>query len=396
MRERLRSITPNLAFFLLGIAFLGMAGGMFETTFNNFVHDAFSLDADRRGFLEFPRELPGFLTALFAGLLFFLPETRIGAVCGLMVGAGMFGLAFCGQSWNAMLLFTIVWSIGMHLLMPISSSVGMALATGGRKGRRLGQVRGVSIASSIIGCALVWWVMRDGRTPNYRLIFIMGGTAATLAGVALMFIRMPDAHLERPKFVWNNRYWLYYVLSFLFGARKQIFITFGPWVLVKIFHQPVVIFAKLWMVAAVLGIAFQPLLGRAIDRLGERFVLMTDSVCIFLVCAGYGFAHLLHREAAALGLLYVCFVADQLLFGVNMARDTYLSKIAVRPEDVAPTLSFGITLNHAVSMSIPSLGGLMWMRYGHSSVFLGAAVIAVVMLFFTSQVRVPASAPAQG
>ena len=388
LAARLRGLAPNLAFFLAAMAFCGITGGVFDTTFNNYVNDTFNLGADARGFLEFPRELPGFLTAVFAGALFFLPETRIGAACGAVVGAGMLGLAFWGGRWSAMLVGTILWSTGTHLLMPIRSSIGMALATEGQKGRRLGQIQGVSIAAGIVGCALVWGVMRNGAR-DYRLIFALAGVAALLGGGCMLFMRLPGAHLQRPKFVWNNRYWVYYVLAFLFGARKQIFITFGPWVLVRIFHQPVVIFAKLWIAAAVLGIVFQPLLGRAIDHFGERRVLMVDSVCVFLVCIGYGFAHRLGNPTAALWLLYACFVGDQLLFGVNMARDTYLAKIAVEPEHVAPTLSLGITINHAVSMSVPSLGGLAWMRYGHSSVFVGTAGIAVLMFVFSSRVRTP-------
>ncbi|NLF38385.1 MFS transporter [bacterium] len=381
----------NLALFLTGMALLGIAGGVFETTFNNYLSDVFNLSADARGFLEFPRELPGFLTALFAGALFFLPETHIAAASALAVGAGMIGIALCGPSWYAMLAFMTLWSTGVHLSMPVRSSLGMELARGERRGKRLGEISSTAIAASMVGCAVVWVAMKHLHA-SYGAIFGVGGVAALIAGIVLARMRMPGAHLRRPKFVWHREYWLYYVLAFLFGARKQIFITFGPWVLVRIFHQPAYIFAQLWIVSAVLGIVFQPLLGRAIDHFGERSVLIVDSMLIFLVCAGYGFSHLIGNQTFALWLLYACYVGDQLLFGVNMARDTYLAKIAVRQEHVAPTLSLGVTINHAVSMSIPALGGLMWMRYGHSSVFLGAAAVAVVMLFFSMAVRVPAPA----
>jgi len=372
------------------MALLGVSGGMMETTFNNYVSDTFNLGADARGILEFPRELPGFLTALFAGLLFFLAETRIAGFSALGVGLGMLGLAFIGPHWAGMLLFLTLWSTGAHLMMPVRSSIAMELATTTQRGRRLGQISATAIAASIVGCAIVWVTMR-WLQASYRLIFALGGLAAIAASVFLFAMRLPNAHLERPKFIWNHRYWLYYMLAFLFGARKQVFITFGPWVLIRIFHQPAWIFAQLWIVAAVLGVFFQPALGRAIDHFGERAVLLTDSVLILLVCLGYGFAHCLPNPIIALGLLYVCFVADNLLFGVNMARDTYLSKIILQKDHLAPTLSLGITINHLVSMSIPTLGGLMWIRYGHSSVFLATAVIAILMGLFSALVRIPSS-----
>jgi len=381
-------MNPQLKLFLLGMGLLGMSSGIFETTFNNFLHDKFNLTADTRGFLEFPRELPGFLTALFAGLLFFAPETWIAGLSALMIGVGMLGLAFWGDSWIAMLCFMTLWSVGTHLVMPVRSSIGMELAkSNAEKGQRLGQIQGVGIAAAIVGCGVVWLAMQYIKT-GYGAIFFIGGFVSLVGAVALFAMRMPGAHLQRPKFVWNRHYWLYYVLSLLFGARKQVFITFGPWVLVKVFNQPVWIFAQLWIAASVLGIVFQPALGRAIDRFGERAVLMVDGVLTFAVCIGYGFAHLLPNPTAALWLLYACFVGDQLLFGTGMARDTYLSKIALKPEHVAPTLSMGVSINHIVSMSMPALGGLMWMRYGHPSVFVAAAGIAVLMLIFAGLVRI--------
>ena len=387
LRTRVLGLDRQLKLFLLGILFMGIAGGIFETTFNNFLSDTFQIGADARGYLEFPRELPGFLTALFAGMLFFLPETRIAAVSALAVGAGMLGLAAWGDSWSPMLVMMVLWSTGMHLLMPIRSSISMHLAQKGRHGRRLGQVYGVGIAATLIGCSLVWITMKH-LDSDYRITFVAGGIVALIAAVFFAFMKLPGAHIARPKFVWRREYRLYYLLALLFGARKQIFITFGPWVLVRVFDQPAYVIAQLWIAAAVLGIFVQPALGRLIDHYGERRILLLDSLAVFFVCIGYGYAHLTGSRLGSLWVLYVCYVADHLLFGVNMARTTYLSRIAVRPEDVAPTLSLGITINHAVSMSIPALGGWIWLQYGHSAVFQAAAVVAVLMGL--ASLRVPA------
>jgi MFS family permease len=385
-RTRIRNAHRNLLLFAAGAALMGFAGSMFDSTFNNFLSDTFNITAETRGFLEFPRELPGFLTALLAGLLFFTSETNIAGIAALCLGAGMIGVAVWGGTWPAMVALMTVWSVGSHLIMPVRSSIGMDLAHDGRKGRRLGQIQGASIAASVLGCALVWGTL-DLMPKNYRLVYVIGGAVAVGAAAVFFTMRMPGARLSRPKFVFRREYWLYYLLAFFFGARKQIFITFGPWVLVRIFHQEAVIFAKLLIAGAILGVLFQPALGRAIDRFGERKVLMTDSLLILGICLGYGFANRFGDERLALWLLYACFVADQLLFGVNMARDTYMSKIALKPEHVGPSLSLGVTINHAVSMSVPSLGGLIWVRFGYQWVFVGAACVAVLMLIFTSRIR---------
>ncbi|MBI3985918.1 MAG: MFS transporter [Lentisphaerae bacterium] len=390
LHDRVRNLNPQLQLFLAGVGLMAIASGIFETTLNNFLNDTFALGADARGFLEFPRELPGFLTALFVGLLFFLPETLIAALSAFALGAGMLGIALWGTNWSVMLVFLTLWSVGVHLIMPVRSSISMDLAEVNRKGRRLGQIQGAGIAAGIIGCGLVWLILWK-NPANYSLIFIIGGAAAMLAGFFFLAMRLPGHHLKRPKFIWRREYSLYYTLSFFFGARKQIFLTFAPWVLVKIFNQPATIFAQLYIVASLLGIALQPMLGKAIDRFGERRVLMLDAVGVALVCAGYGTAHLLGQPRLALWILYACMVGDQLLFGTGMARDTYLSKIVLKPEHLNPTLSLGVTINHAVSMSIPAVGGLMWEYWGHGTVFAGAAGIALLMLFVAARLKVPAS-----
>lgn len=388
-------MNPQLKLLLLGMLGLGIAGGIFETTFNNFLKDVFDLSAQDRGFLEFPRELPGFLTALFIGALFFLPETVVAGLAATGIALGMFGLAIWGTNWTLMLCCMILWSTGTHLMMPVQASIGMDLAHKARRAQRLGEIGAVRTAATMIGCLLVLALL-EYLSFDYTATFLVGGMAALGAATVLFLMRLPGAHLKRPRFVWHNKYWLFYVLCFLFGARKQLFITFGPWVLIKVFDQPASTIAKLWIAAAILGIYLHPRIGRLIDRFGERKLLVIDSLLVVSVCAGYGCSHLIGEPRIALWLLYVCYIGDHLLFGIGTARSTYLSKIAERPEHVSPTLSLGITINHAVSMCVPLLGGLIWDAYGHSYVFLFATGIAVFMCVFSAMIRVPRGAGSYG
>ena len=225
---------------------------------------------------------------------------------------------------------------------------------------------------------------------GYDRAFLVAGIAALAAAGVFFMMRLPGAHLQRPKFVWNKKYKLYYVLAILFGARKQVFMTFGPWVLIRVFEQPATIFAQLWIIGAVLGLFFQPALGKMIDRFGERIILIADSLCVLVVCVGYGYASNLPDRRLALWLLCSCYIFDQLLFGVNMARSTYLAKIVESPTHIAPTLSLGISMDHLVSMSVPIAGGYIWALYGHAAVFMAAAGVALLMLFFSTFIRLPA------
>jgi len=187
----------------------------------------------------------------------------------------------------------------------------------------------------------------------------------------------------------HREYRLYYWLAILFGTRKQIFLTFAPWVLVTIYDQPTTMLATLFILGGIAGILFQPLLGKTIDRLGERAVLAMEAAVLILVCIGYGFAKFILAEKSAFLLVAVCFILDQLLMSVSMARATYLKKIAVHPDHITPTLTMAVTIDHACSILVAILGGLIWKFAGYQYVFLLGSAIAVANLISALQIRIP-------
>ncbi len=383
-----RNLRREIAIFLVVAAALGVTSGIFETTFNNFLSDTFTLSAEARGWLEFPREFPGFLVTAVGGALFFLSEGRLGIVAALGVAVGVLGLAFVGDRFTLMVLFMFIWSAGAHLMMPVSNTIALSLADSRNRAARLGQIGAVSMGATILGAGIVWTGLEYIHL-SYRAMFLIAMCGALTAAVFVSFLKpLPRRSGARPKLVIKRRYSLFYIMYAIAGARKQIFITFGPWVLIKVFGEPAPTIAKLWIVSSAIGIFLQPQLGKLIDRVGERAILMADGIILIAVCMGYGFAEHLPL-AHPVRLVYACYVLDNLLFANYMARSTYLDKIAEHPADVHASLSLGITIDHAVSMSIPTLGGFVWKSTSYSNVFLGAAVIAIMSFIAASFIRVP-------
>jgi predicted MFS family arabinose efflux permease len=146
--------------------------------------------------------------------------------------------------------------------------------------------------------------------------------------------------------------------------------------------------ATLMTVGGVIGIFFNLLLGRAIDRLGERFILMSEAIVLVFVCIGYGFSRVFLPEKPAFLLAAGCFITDQLLMSAGMARATYLKKIALRPEDVNQTLSMGVSIDHIFSITLALLSGYIWKALGYQYVFLLGSVIAVANLFAASRIKI--------
>ncbi|MEI6845907.1 MAG: MFS transporter, partial [Candidatus Firestonebacteria bacterium] len=182
----------------------------------------------------------------------------------------------------------------------------------------------------------------------------------------------------------------YYWLTVLYGTRKQIFLTFAPWVLVSVFLQKVQVIAILLLIAGVIGIGFKPLLGYLIDKLGEKIIIVTEGILLIGVCIGYGFSREWFSGTTALYLTFACFIADGLLMSVNMARATYMKKIALNRAELTSTLTMGTTIDHVFSISVALIGGIIWSTSGYKYIFLLGAVIAATSAVSAMFLKIPA------
>ena len=368
----------QIALFFAAVICFAASMGINDSIFNNFLSDTFNPSATVRGWLEFPREFPGFAVVVMAGILWYLPVTKLGFVGSSLLVVGLVSLGIFGTSWNPMLLGMMIASAGHHLMVPVSSSIALATCNSSNRGFRLGILRATMTLGLILGAGLVWLVF-DTTNPQYRLGFFCAAFAAAVAGIIYGMMHIPRLHRSRAKFVIRRKYSLYYGLELLFGARKQIFLTFGMWVLIRIYEQPASAIAALLVSASLIGLGFKPLAGLAIDRFGERAVLVVDAAILAAVCIGYGYAGHIAGPDAALTIVKVCFISDNLLFSMGAARTTYLSRLTDSHEEIISTLAMGVSINHIASMLIPAVAGYIWVVYGFERVFLGAACLAVVI-----------------
>jgi predicted MFS family arabinose efflux permease len=300
-------------------------------------------------------------------------------------------LGFASTSYRMMLPWLFILSLGQHLYMPIASTIGMELAHEGQDGRRLGQLNAIRNFAAIIGSFIVFLGFKYlGFTFQHTFAL---ASFLLIVAAALLFAMKPERVAEKRRFLqFHKEYRLYYTLNVISGARKQIFITFAPWVLVNVLGQPTQIMATLFTIGGVIGILFQPLLGWTIDKMGERFVLAAEAVILVFVCIGYGFSKFMFSANLAFYLVCLCFLVDQMIFSVSMARATYLKKISKQPDHIQPALSAAVTIDHVFSISSALVGGVIWNAFGFQYVFLFGAVIAIINFFTALQVRLPMKA----
>jgi predicted MFS family arabinose efflux permease len=281
-----------------------------------------------------------------------------------------------------------VWSLGDHIIFAVEGPIGLKLATGGQEGRRLGQFGGARNLGTILGVGVIF-VLARLFGDRFSLFYAVAAGAALVAGILYAGLTVGRGDAPSRRMVFKKRYRLFYAISALFGIRKQIFLAFGAWVLVEIHGVSVGTIALLYFIAATIGVIMRPLLGEVIDWLGERTVLAVDEVLLLAICLTYAFAGDLLAGQAVLLALYGAYILDMVLFALRVARTTYLKKIAEDPSDITPTISAGITIDHAVAMTLPVLSGYIWEAYGFRWVFILAGAIACVGFFVCLRIRTP-------
>lgn len=365
----------NRDFALLAVAVfaVGTFFGVQLTLFNNFIVERLGIEADELGYVEALREVPGFLNVLFIALMVRFAPPRVAGIALILMGAGFVAYARVDTVW-ALGVFSLVWSLGFHAWLPLEQSMALAYAPGGAKGRWLGQLRSVSSIAWLgaIGvCMLILPLVR------YEGLFILAGATTALGGCALFFIRPRPLSADK-RFVFKKEYSLYYALNFLQGCRKQMFITFAIFALVKIHGMPVETTMALVFVNQLLITLTASWVGRLVDRYGERRMLSASYIGLFFVFMGYALID--HRPT-----LYVLYCIDNLIFFGGIALTTYLHKIA--PEDeLKPTLSMGVTMNHVAAVLAPLVGGIIWKLFGYEVIFVSGAVLALLSLIVSQWV----------
>jgi len=373
--------------FLTSIAMAAAASGIFFATVNNYLYEIYKVDAEGRGFLEFFREMPGVLTVLFLAAIVVVREKHIMIASALLISAAILGMAAIPSEYIAVVMLMFIWSIGAHINLVLHHSYGVALSSTAERGKLFGALGGMRGVGQVMGTAVVWLGM-GYLGLGFTGVFIAAAIFSLLAATGYGFLR-PRAHTarRRRRLVFKKDYWLFYLLAVLFGLRKQIFLVFGPWVLVRLFSLRASDIGLLMFLAAGVGIFVKPMLGKFIDKFGERRVLAADACALLVVCAGYGLVPLYLSPAIAIPILYALYIADDILFSLRAAHTTYLSKIAHNHDELTSTISVSFAIEHVVSMTGPIFAGIVWMTFGFSWVFAIAAGVAVLM--FIAALNIP-------
>jgi len=350
---------------------------------NNFLVEEIRATGIQAGMLEAVRESCGIAAFAVLALIAGLAEPIIAFIV-LLVFAG--GLAAYGvaPSYAWVVGLSLVWSMGLHVWMPLPNSMALALAEEGRAGARLGQVAAAGSIGSGIGLAAAFSLHWAG-VPIRPLYFLAGG-AAVMGAVACLFIPR-RLKTPGPRFVFKRAYGVYYLMAFFEGWRKQVALCFAGFLLVKSQHASLSEMLLLWGAIQCVGYFTARPVGRLIDRIGERPVLaFYYTVLIGLFC-GYAFVTTKY-------LLYAIFLFDGFLGVCTTAFSTYVGRLAPKSEHTA-VFSMGVAMNHIAAVSMPLVGGILWKTLGYQWAFLVGIPAALASLALVSRLPKRATAAAE-
>ena len=377
----------DFTFFIFVSIASGIASGIYSTVFNNYLKQTYNISDLQRGSLEFPREMPGALIMIILALLAFMGDVRI-AMLGMVAAAlGALGLGLSTGNYYLMIATLVIYSLGTHMCMPLTPSIGMNLSTREKYGDRLALYSAWGLAATLLGYAIIW-IGFHFLNMSYPSAFMLSAVFYVAAAVFFIFMKNQKPVKRKFKLVFRKKFTLFYMLSMANGARKQIFLTFAPWVLVSNFNLQPTDFAMLGVIVAIVSILTRTIVGKAIDKYGERLVLSCEAVSLFVICFGYIFSGWIFPPHVVVVIMCTCYVIDGSMTVVEMARSTYVRKMSTDQAEVTPTLSTGVSLDHLVSMTVPFFGGLLMSRVNYQSVFAAAAVIALINFTLATRIRI--------
>ena len=377
--ESEKALKKNPIFLYLAVLTICSTVGLqaWLTLFNNFAVEIAGLDGNHVGVIQSVREIPGFLALLVVYVIMVIKEHRFSALSVLIMG---FGLAITGllPTYVGLILTTLVMSFGFHYYETTNMSLTLQYFDENASPWVFGKQRSYAAASSI-ALGLIIYIL--AFFMSFAQIYLLLGGLIMAAAVWALNQKpaQKEVVLQRKKMILRKKYWLFYFLTFMAGARRQIFMAFAVLLMVQKFHYSVQEVTALFVVNNVINYYLSPLIGKSIIRFGERKVLSLEYVSLVFIFMTYA---LTPSKWVVAGL----FILDHIFFNFSIAIRTYFQKVG-DPRDIAPSMAVGFTINHIAAVFLPAIGGFLWV-VDYRIPFFGGTVMAAISFMAVQKIRV--------
>jgi hypothetical protein len=349
-----------------------------QTLFNNFAVDVAGLKGHHVGMIQSIREIPGFLALLVVFVIMYIREYRLSALSILILGLGVAITGFF-PSYVGLILTTLIMSFGFHYYETTDMSLTLQYFDEAISPWVFGKQRSYAAASNIAVGILIYLLV---FLLDFTKIYLLFGGLIIAAAVWGLIQDPSDMTIipQRKKMIIRKKYGLFYFLTFMAGARRQIFMAFAVLLMVQKFKYSVQEVTILFVVNNIINYYLSPLIGRSIIRFGERKVLSLEYLSLIFLFMAYAVT----GSKLIVAFLYIL---DHIFFNFSIAIRTYFQKVG-DPKDIAPSMAVGFTINHIAAVFLPALGGLLWM-IDYRIPFISGAIMSLVSLIAVQMIRTP-------
>ena len=363
-------INPISLLILMSIA-MPIAFNVWSAMLNNFVVEKAAFTGVEIGILQSLREVPGFLSFTLIFVLLIIKEQTFAVFALALLGLGVCMTGFFPTVYG-LYFTTILMSTGFHYFEAVKQSLSLQWLSKEEAPMVLGRLLAVGSLTSLIVYGCLWALLEVFQLPYFINFVIAGGICVLLAFVMYIgFPSFPSKVEQNQNLVLRKRYWLYYLLTFLSGARRQIFVVFAAFLMVEKFGYSASQVTLLFLINYAFNWVFAERIGQLIGRFGERRALTFEYIGLIIVFIAYGIV----QNATIAAFLYIL---DHMFFAMAIAISTYFQKIA-DPKDMASSAGVSFSINHIAAVIIPALLGLVWI-WSHSLVFYIGALFALLSL----------------
>ncbi len=355
-----------------------------RTLYNNFAVDVVGISGLQTGIVQSLREVPGFLSLLVVYLLLIFKEHTLSAVSVILLGAGVALTGFL-PSFSGLILTTLLMSTGFHYFETTNRSLALQYFSHKQAPHVLSDLKKFGALANIVVGAFFWFYAKIFAIQN---CFFVSGLFVMLAGLLALTKDPVDESLppQHKKMIFRKKYWLFYLLNIFSGARRQIFIVFAVFLMVKKYNFHVSEISLLFMINNVITFFLLPYIASAINRFGERKILTLEYLGMIAVFLGYAYAN-------STWLVSLLYLLDHIFFNFALAINTYFQKTA-DPQDIAPSMAIGFTVNHIAAVIIPVVGGALWM-FNWQIPFILGALLSICSLLLVQFIKLPEKITAQ-
>ncbi len=388
-RDAFEPQTSYRAFFL-SVLIMGLSYGIYKGILDNYLAEIVGMGEMDRGITEFFRELPGVLLVLILAAFFMLSAEnlyKMGAVI-MLVGMGMHAILPPGKV--LVTLAICMYSLGEHIQIGMKSTISLSYAKSGRGGEALGGQNAMNQIGTLAGYLIIVVVffLFANSTALYTPFFWVA-TGLTAGSMVLAFGMRGKSQTDATKrrFYFHKKYNKYYMLEMFYGARKQVFLTFGPYVLILFYGANAATISLLFAISAIVCFFTSPLIGRIIDKLGYKVVMVSDTLILVIVCFFYGFAHRIFSMETAFIVCCINYILDAVISQASMASNVYVQDLADNAEEVKATISTGVSINHVITVFIALCGGWIWKTLGIELLFIVSAILGLCNSAYAATIK---------